>query len=214
MTHNVAPRIIMRDLKIDCLEMLFYLELPVKLANSSILRVPKRLECFEHMIYLAICDFEGLDDDVHAYNIYLTAKSLYVTPNYIGGREGWHIDGFGTNNKTYIWSDKLETEFCIKDFNLSDDCDQSMRDMDAQAHDDFIFTFGEGSLLALDTRHVHRCPKADSVMRRTFAKVTFSKDRFDMKGNSHNHLLDYDWVMFERGNERNHTTHTPKTERE
>lgn len=206
MTHNVDPRVLIRELKIDCEEMLFYLHMPVKLAGSSLLRVPKRLACFEHMIYLSMTDFEDIDHDLD-YNIYLTAKSLYVTPDYIGGREGWHIDGFGTDDKTYIWSDKLETEFCVQEFSLSDDCSYSMTQMEEQAQESNIKTYGEGALLALDTSHVHRCPKADRVMRRTFAKVTFSKDRFDLKGNSHNHLLDYDWYMFERNEQRNHTSY-------
>lgn len=206
MTHNIAPRKLVDSLKIDCEEMLFYLHMPIKLADSSLLRLPKRLECFLGMVDICREDFNDEHFD-HDYNIYLTVKSLYVTPEYIGGREGWHIDGFGTNDKTYIWSDKLETEFCVKEFNLSDDCDYSLIEMERQAHEDFVFTFGEGALLALDTRHVHRCPKADKVMRRTFAKITFSKDRFDLKGNSHNHLLDYDWPMFDRKEDRNHTSY-------
>jgi hypothetical protein len=38
---------------------------------------------------------------------------------------------------------------------------------------------------------------------RAFLKVSISKDKYDLIGNSHNYLLDYDWQMKERKQERN-----------
>ncbi len=38
---------------------------------------------------------------------------------------------------------------------------------------------------------------------RTFLKVSFSRDKYDLAGNSHNSRLDYDWPMRERGLTRN-----------
>jgi len=206
MTHNVHPRALGR-LQVQCSEMLFYTYLPFSLVGSVEIVLPKRLRCFQQIISYAIDDFTT--DKFRDHYAYLTAKSLYVTPDYIGGREGWHIDGFSTEDKNYIWSDRLETEFCVQDFDLSDDCDLSMQQMTEQARVGRIRTYGEGVMLALDDRHVHRCPNAPAVMRRTFAKVSFSKDRYDLAGNSRNYGLDYDWPMFERGETRNHPTTQP-----
>ena len=38
---------------------------------------------------------------------------------------------------------------------------------------------------------------------RTFFKLSFSKDKYDLKGNSHNYLFDYNWEMRERKENRN-----------
>lgn len=205
MNTNIEPRIV-NNLHIECEEMLFYTYLPVKLSGDNSIAIPDRLLCFSQMIDNCRKDFisERLTD--LDYNIYLTAKSLIVTPDYIGGRGGWHIDGFGTNDVNYIWSDYLETEFCIQDFDLSEDCHDSMTEMNQQANEDNLKTFGVNKILRLDNQ-VHRCPVAPKTMRRTFAKVSFSKDKYDLKGNSHNYLLDYNWKMFERNEQRNHTTY-------
>jgi hypothetical protein len=38
---------------------------------------------------------------------------------------------------------------------------------------------------------------------RTFVKVSFSYDKYDLVGNSHNYLLNYAWEMKERKDDRN-----------
>jgi hypothetical protein len=38
---------------------------------------------------------------------------------------------------------------------------------------------------------------------RRFVKVSLSSHRYNLIGNSHNHLLDYDWQMFPRDAARN-----------
>jgi len=38
---------------------------------------------------------------------------------------------------------------------------------------------------------------------RTFVKISFSKDKYDLIGNSHNYEMDYKWDMKERKEERN-----------
>jgi hypothetical protein len=92
--------------------------------------------------------------------IYLTAKRLFVGPNCVGNRPGWHTDGFGTDDINYIWCDSLPTEFCVNQhFNLSDDHEASMRQMEDQAKPENIKTYPVGSLLRLDSAVVHRCAR-------------------------------------------------------
>ena len=38
---------------------------------------------------------------------------------------------------------------------------------------------------------------------RTFIKISYSTDKYDLIGNSHNHEIDYRWEMRERGTMRN-----------
>lgn len=38
---------------------------------------------------------------------------------------------------------------------------------------------------------------------RAFLKVSFSKDKYDLLGNSHNYLMDYNWEMKARKEDRN-----------
>ena len=204
--HNCEP-INLGLFPVNLDEMLMYVYLPIKMDGSNSIHLPKRLSNLSSMVDFCRDNFtEDFGSDLYKY-VYLTVKRLYVTPSYIGGRDGWHIDGFGTDDINYIWSDVLETEFCVQDFRLSDDCNLSMKQMEQQAREESVRTFGQGNLLRLDNRQVHRCPKAPKTMLRTFVKVSFSKDKYNLKGNSHNYLIDYDWDMHDRQEQRNHTSY-------
>lgn len=60
-----------------------------------------------------------------------------------------------------------------------------------------------GTLLRLDQFCIHRVALAYMPVVRTFLKVSFSPDRYDLIGNSHNFLINYNWSMRERGIARN-----------
>lgn len=45
---------------------------------------------------------------------------------------------------------------------------------------------------------------------RTFARVSFSDDRYDMIGNARNYGLDYNWIMHPRGAVRNDVAYRPR----
>lgn len=47
---------------------------------------------------------------------------------------------------------------------------------------------------------------------RTFVKVSISRDKYDLIGNSHNHLLQYDWPMRPRALTRNPPQRLSETE--
>jgi hypothetical protein len=193
-----APKVI-GHFEIDCPEFMFYQYLPIRMPESG-LQIPKNLRCFEPLIE-AIALFDGwLPDDY----VYLTAKKMFVSPGCSVNRPGWHLDGFGTPDINYIWCDSIPTEFCFQPFNLSDEHELSLIEMEKQAHPENIRTYPIGTLLRLDRRVVHRVGTCKEPCYRTFAKISISKNRYNLKGNAHNYLFDYDWPMFDRINGRNH----------
>lgn len=184
---------------LDVSEMMFVQYMPVKMPLTDV-RLPSNLQCFARLfdfVHRAQEDF-----------VYLTAKRMYVSPDRPFNRPGWHADGFGTNDVNYIWCDSAPTEFCVQQFDLSDDCDESMAQMEAQARPENVRTYGAHWLLELNSRVVHRPAPNPPAGLRTFAKISVSRDRYDLAGNAHNYLFDYDWPMKERRVARNH----PSTE--
>lgn len=198
MNYGVAPEIIGEFVAPEC-ELTYTLYMPVSLAGGPV-TVPKHLAEYEPLVWTAL-NHEG--DRVNGKYVYLTVKRLWVEPGCIGGRPGWHTDGFGTDDVNYIWCDFDPTEFCVQPFDLSDDHEVSMRQMDEQAFNQNIRTYGPLNILRLDARHVHRCPVQFTPKYRTFARVSISTDRYNMIGNAHNHDLDYNWIMHPRGSVRN-----------
>lgn len=192
-------------------EMLFYLYLPIKLRDQSasipkILKaVPPRLKPFKQVIEQCLeaerWRFGGNYQDKY---VYLTIKTLFVTPEYIGGRPGWHTDGFGTEDTNYIWASDTPTEFCVQDFDVSTDEHKSINDMTEQARTKNIKTYGT-QLVRITPDDVHRCPVVESPRLRTFFRLSISDEQYNMAGNSHNYMLDYEWPLAERGVERNKT---------
>lgn len=184
-------------------EMCFVQYLPIGMADceglGEVIQIPKNLQWLEELVAMTVMH---CDESVGNY-IYLTVKHLYVTPNNMGNRPGWHSDGFGTDDINYIWCDKYPTEFCIQDFSISEDCETSLKEMESQALEKNIVTYPENTLLRLDKYNVHRTPVVGEGYR-TFVKISVSKDRYNLQGNAHNYLFDYDWEMVVRSDIRNH----------
>jgi hypothetical protein len=191
--------------EIECEEMLYYQYLPIKLSGQVEPIMEQRLKCFEKIIGEICCDFVGefgLDRFIDSY-IYLTAKKMYQKNGCSFNRKGYHSDGFLTNDINYIWSDKNPTVFNFTDFNLTLNDEVSLKEMKEQADEEKIETYPENSLLRLDQYNIHRVSEIKGLYLRTFIKVSFSKDKYDLKGNSKNYLLNYDWKMRERQINRN-----------
>lgn len=200
-------------------EICFYQYMPIKLiGNSAQVMIPERLEAFEDMIHVAYNDFRGpitsFAIDARDYYIYLTAKHVYVTPEYWGNRPGWHTDGFGTDDINYIWYDKNPTIFSNVPYqNISEDHELSMKEFENQRYSHRVRkititdkTYPCNTLLKLDRFVVHKVAPVTESGFRTFVKITFSKNKYNLKGNTHNYLLNYKWEMKERGSSRNHPT--------
>lgn len=190
--------------KVECKEMLFYQYLPIKLIGNHAPVCEDRLMCYHDIIGAACCDFigtYGLDRFISTY-AYLTAKYLYQSAGCSFNRPGLHSDGFMTDDINYIWYDKDPTVFNSSEFELTMDDRFSLSQMAHQALPENDIVYPVNTLLRLDQYNIHRVGTPTKGLR-NFLKVSFSKDRYDLIGNSHNYLLNYDWDMKPRSIERN-----------
>lgn len=191
--------------EVEAKEMMFYQYLPIKMPNETQPIYEQRLKCFDALVGAICCDYIGefgLDNYVNSY-VYLTAKFLYQMPNCSFNRTGWHSDGFLTDDINYIWCDKYPTIFNKTAFNLPLDDLLSMEEMEKQAMPFNDVTYKENQLLRLNQFNIHKVAPIKAGGMRTFLKVSISKDKYDLIGNSHNYLFNYDWEMKQRKEARN-----------
>jgi hypothetical protein len=183
-------------------EMMFWMYCPISLPGMTGVCIPETLSDYKFMVDIALAN-----EDWHGKYVYITAKTLHVTPDNMGNRKGWHSDGFGTNDINYIWGDECPTEFLDANglFALSSDHLKSMEEMqevsDRAASE--VWTYEKGHILRLDPSVIHRVADQGYTGFRSFAKVTISDNKFDLAGNSVNHALAPGWVYTPRTESRN-----------
>lgn len=207
-------------------EFMHYLYLPVRLPLDDGGRqthddatLPPRLEFMREAVYRAINQAIAQPHLRDPY-VYVTARRGFATPGNPLNRPGWHCDDFGGTDLNYIWSDAWPTRFLLADdpLPIPEDDVASMEEMLEYAKDaevgprvDVPLVAGlrvvdgaPGHLLRLSPYVVHDTPQipAPGGMR-SFFKISVSTHRYDLAGNSHNHLLDYDWPMVDRQALRN-----------
>lgn len=197
-------------LRLDVSEMLFYQDMLIKepgqTPDTIETKLEARLDPFKPLIGMACCDFiagfglRAFKD----HRIYITAKHLYQPADMSINRPGWHTDGFGTADITYIWSNAIPTEFCSTEFNITEDDKLSMIEMEDQAKVADVFTARVNEVIRLNRYNVHRPNTSGHATMRAFAKVIFSLDKFQLTGNSINPFMSYDgWEFQKRQNLRN-----------
>jgi hypothetical protein len=185
-------------------ELLWFQYLPIKMSKCTLYKVEERLYEFCPLINIVIKDYIktfGLKDFLDSY-IYLTAKRQYQKKNYGFNREGFHSDGYNSLDINYIWASSQPTIFNTSKFNLSQDDKLSLKEMEEQADPQNNITFPLNSILRLNQYVIHKVGEIEEGVR-TFVKISFSKDKYDLEGNSHNYLLGYNWEMRPRNKERN-----------
>lgn len=200
-----APPILCGAVTCDPREMMFYQDMPLKLPGEYKIAREERLKPYDQAIGIACGNFigeYGVDRYVAGF-VYLSAKRLFQSPSCTFNRQGWHTDGFGSDDINYIWYDRTPTIFNCSAFSLPADDSKSMVAMREQAEPENNVTYPCGVLIRLDQFCVHRVALPTDVEVRTFLKITFSRDRFDLEGNTKNPLLAYDWPMRPRSAERN-----------
>lgn len=195
------PPVDMGPVHVPITEMMFYLYLPVKFPEHEFIDpafIPQRLKPLTSILgMIPVGDWEDR-------YVYITAKRTHVSPGNMSNRPGWHCDGYGTDDLNFIWSDCVPTEYSVGDFQLSHDDWLSMQEMEQQAPSNSILRMPNRHLIRIDDRVVHRVAEGHNYTGlRTFVKISISRFKYNLVGNSHNHLIDYNWTMYDRNAMRN-----------
>lgn len=206
-TYEDIPQIIAKNVEIKGMFGIYLLYMPISLMGSNYRHYPTTInEDVKKLVNLCINDFDGNRYGHHKnYYVYLSFETSYVKKGVPQKRPGWHCDGFKTEDTNYIWFSDFPTIFNPGPF-LIDPTDHniSMTQFNQQVDESKSFTESSGQILKLSPRCVHKAaiPHRDGV--RTFIKVSFSQDKYNLKGNTINPLLKYDWKFYDRQMVRNH----------
>ena len=207
------------------------LDMPIKMPGTAF-RLPDQIEPFRLMVD-AVADHESrfASPPLDALHVYITVDQKTVKQGATGRRAGAHSDGYiddgdrqidiiaenasliaretGVVTHTYIWYDRLPTEFFTLPFPLEDPSDDgslgTFDEIADSAEPGEILTYPERALLHLTPYVVHRCAVADRDVYRTFVKMSVSDRKFTREGNTRNPLFDYDWKMDKRSPAKRNT---------
>lgn len=218
-------------------EFLHYLYLPVRIPHhewnrrgswDGVPRLPERLEFLRPAVMAALVNSKDQPHLADPY-VYVTARRGFASPGNPLNRPGWHCDDFGGTDLNYIWSDRYPTQILRSSVPLQipEDDIESMDKMTryswrAEDHGlDWLWLEKApvGHLLRLSPYVVHNTPEVPAPGgMRSFFKISISTHRYDLLGNSHNYLLNYDWPMIDRQALRNqpngnkdYSTPTPRS---
>ena len=181
------------------------LYLPIKIRDLDQVRIPEEFRDYLSLID-KVCKIENYN--LSDKYVYLTVKNTPVKRGEYHKREGWHCDGFLTDDTNYIYSDCLPTIFNLGEFNITQEHKISMKQFNEQALDFNNISYAEKHLLKINPFIVHRSRKADKDYdRRIFVKISISEHKYNLQGNTHNDLFDYNWKMYSRELIRNHPIH-------
>ncbi len=198
-------------------EVMYYLYLPVNIAEQTAgivdhYRLPPNLRDIEELLFRATkCEARrGRRWDY----TYLSARKGWATPDNPLNRPGWHCDGFGSPDMNYVWWSGASTRFWTGDLrneegiDISADHIESMQQFESLAarYPGNIGTHAAKHLYQLDRYTIHATPELTEGQMRQYVKISFSNERYNLYGNSHNYLFDYDWPMVDRELVRNDTS--------
>jgi hypothetical protein len=225
-TYGAHPQVI-GPFDVDWSEYMHYLYLPVVMRewdpgdvlHHGHIRLPPNLEFLRGLVE-QICDAENVvdDDGVAQQYVYVSARRGFAHPGNALNRPGWHADGFGSDDLNYIWSDSYPTMFAVGEFGeISEDHVVSAQQFEERIADSLrgpvpgmirVYQGDPYIVYRLDPSVVHATaeippPGGD----RSFFKISVSPDRYNLRGNSHNYLFDYDWYMYTRSEVRNDPIH-------
>lgn len=210
LVHSEIPNGVVANYSVSELEYCNIVYMCIKQTGCSEYQIPDNLEPLVSQVISDIYELnEKLYEDDWTKYCYLTIKKMYVQPNTLGNREGFHIDGFKSDQENFIWSDCAETptEVAIGNFLLSNDHDKSLVEMNIQATKCFKYQLSPNTLYEMDQNCVHR-PTANNTNKavlRTFIKITYSKELFNCFGNAWNYKLPYIKPHKNRNEHRNHS---------
>ena len=138
--------------------------------------------------------------------IYVTIRKQHIQPQSCGNREGWHVDGFLSDDRSFIWFDSLPTQAAYGVFDVEPDHERSLKQFNEQVDHSFINNLPTETLIELgDTVHRPVFNTGIDVVLRTFIKIVLSKEKFNGVGNAWNYKLPHIKPTKTRGAVRNHT---------
>jgi len=200
-----APPVDLGLVDLSPVEMMAWLYCPIKLPGSYEATVPDNLKQFYPIINRVFNDLANIDGALFVSYVYITAKTLWVTPDNPGNRPGWHSDGFMTDDLNYIWSDRNGTLFwepCER-VAFSQDHLASLAEMERCELGPHK-VYPDKHLLRLDQTVMHRVADVKTAGMRTFVKVSVSTQKYNLAGNSINHAFGPLGDYAPRSVERNH----------
>lgn len=199
--------------------------------NEGEITAPRRLGFLTRAAEAALSDARATRPHLIDPYVYITARRGYASPGNPLNRPGWHTDDWGGTDLNYIWTDKYPTRFMLADqpLTIPGDDTTSMATMERLAehietqpdqhcarnctqHGHIGLRIEDGPLnvlLRLTPNVIHATPDiTDNGGMRSFFKISVSSHRYNLLGNSHNNLLDYDWPMYDRQEVRNQPVHS------
>ncbi|MCI2958207.1 hypothetical protein MN032_10910 [Agromyces atrinae] len=196
------PPTAIAEFDLEWTELMHYLYLPVVVDGEF--AMPRRLEFARDLVGTTLVT-EQFEYGNHWRYVYVTAHRGFATPGNPLNRPGWHSDGFGTPDINYVWTDRFPTLFAEQPFtDISTDHVRSAQQFEEQIDPACIRTYPDRLLQRLDSSVIHAAPEIPAPGGlRSFLKVSFSNERYNLVGNSHNHDLDYTWPMYSREDIRN-----------
>lgn len=180
-------------------------------------RLPRLLLPYLDAIRIAIETERAINEDFlaneDAYHAYITIDQKVVEPHRTQRRQGFHGDAFMTpenadlgrptfTENTYLVCDRLPTEFKPGPFDISNvypHIPACLAHFDELAARQRTVTLSPYTVARITPYDIHSpaVNHSDEPVRRTFVKITFSRERFNRVGNAANPLHDYDswfWV--------------------
>lgn len=181
---------------IEPLEYCNILYLPVYMRGQGF-RIPQRIEPYIPLIQRV--------PPIFSY-MYITIKHMYVDKGQYGNRPGWHVDGFLSDNREYVWCSREPTEYIdVPEYKEVSCHRQSLINFNKLTKNQSILTLKPNSLYSLG-KTIHRTPLIKENGIRTFVKISCSSEKFNLLGNAVNELFEYDWTYYNREQIRNHPT--------
>lgn len=183
--------------------------------------VPERLAFLTDVLARVVADARETAPHLSNPLVYVTARRGFATPGNPLNRPGWHCDDFGGRDLNYIWSDAYPTRILRSTYPLPIPADDSASMAKMAEYEQrqertgvsgmtdrlgrwWIEDAPVGHLLRLTPYVIHDTPVIpEPGGMRSFFKISVSEHRYNLIGNSHNHLLDYDWPMHDRAVVRN-----------
>jgi hypothetical protein len=163
------------------------------------LAIPKNLMWVKPLINLGLIHQQKMD--IRHPFCYLTIRNGIVTSKT---DDVWHVDGFSLQfshlpEQNYIWASHTPTEYVTKKINFPRDFDAFKHNIheyfdDVITEQDEIKTIKPKTVYCMDPYIIHRRPKCEENVERTFIRVTFSPIEIADKNNTPNPLMETNYT--------------------